>query len=1002
MFVCVGASAVGWRAHAQDAPAAPERASVPSAPRVAGWRFDGALIDPSEALDAFVATVVPVGSFFVEAGPADRVGTPIGTIPRLQKAFDSIGYAAAIEQDATAELASTTRLRIHLTPYDRVRQVFVRGNWPAMRQEDILRRITLRPGQALPPTGPRRTEALEEERQRVLAFLISEGFLDAEVSLAIESKATVPSPVNLTVRLKLGRGYPLGKVTVRGNQAISTETIEDKLRHSDWLTLWTQPLPFKQSTARDDIGGLRNRYHELGYPAVSLLDTTKTNPREKRVDLDLTINERKKVDVIFEGNHCCLDSTLRGQITLFTNGTYDDYEITASCDALLRGYHERGYMLAGVTARRERIAPALERVVFVISEGPKLRVRSVAFFGSQSFSQAQLSDVVTTKTFPWIGYLGLGSGGYASPRQLELDVEHVLEFYRAAGFSEVTARAEIAPDLVHFRPLPEALAIAATDPLWRAAKALYVRFYIREGPRFTVSDIQFQTEPATPLPVPTPYLRATLLSTPGGPYRPALIRQDEERLRRLLGDAGFPYADVKAEISQDLARSTATVVWTLNTGPQVHVGPVFVRGNFLSTPGSILRWIPLRPGGLLTTTALERGQRNLALIQQFNNANPIRFPGQEDHKPVVPMLVQVEERHDHWGILHAGGGVSTEQVTPGSSFPFGAYVSGGYEHPNLFGRGFSFRTQGAIGNSLTRADVGFLDPRLLGTIVRLDVTATYLRQATVRLGDIESWSFQVGLVREVVPGLDAFVRYNLRNTLRTEFFLRDGSADARQQTVRLGTLVGALSTGADLVRLDNPLLPSRGFKLHGSLELAEPAFSLAHGHDEFLKTHVRSLVVVPLLGAISVRHSLRYEQGFPLGGGAVLPKVERFFAGGDTTLRGYELDRARTEIIRSPGAFGPDLVDYRPLGGSLRVLSNLDVQFPIAPPLYAGVFIDDGVVADSFDGLSAPSFRHGAGISPLLVRLPVGDISVSWGWPLDPQPGDSKIGRLHFNVGLMF
>jgi len=41
-------------------------------------------------------------------------------------------------------------------------------------------------------------------------------------------------------------------------------------------------------------------------------------------------------------------------------------------------------------------------------------------------------------------------------------------------------------------------------------------------------------------------------------------------------------------------------------------------------------------------------------------------------------------------------------------------------------------------------------------------------------------------------------------------------------------------------------------------------------------------------------------------------------------------------------------------------------------------------------------------VSPLLIRLPIGDISLSWAWPLDPNDGDARIGRLHFNVGLMF
>ena len=97
----------------------------------------------------------------------------------------------------------------------------------------------------------------------------------------------------------------------------------------------------------------------------------------------------------------------------------------------------------------------------------------------------------------------------------------------------------------------------------------------------------------------------------------------------------------------------------------MRVGPIFVRGNFKTTPETILEQIPLQSGGYLTTTAVERGQRNLGFLQLFNNASPISFPGKEDKREVVPMVVEVEERYEQYSVLHAGAGVSTEQKPPG-------------------------------------------------------------------------------------------------------------------------------------------------------------------------------------------------------------------------------------------------------------------------------------------------------------------------------------------------
>ena len=119
---------------------------------------------------------------------------------------------------------------------------------------------------------------------------------------------------------------------------------------------------------------------------------------------------------------------------------------------------------------------------------------------------------------------------------------------------------------------------------------------------------------------------------------------------------------------------------------------------------------------------------------------------------------------------------------------------------------------------------------------------------------------------------------------------------------------------------------------------------------------MRSLSVLPIGRFFFLRLGFRFEQGFPLGGASLLPKVERYFAGGDTTIRGYQLDRARIEVVRylDPSFATGDVyrVDYRPLGGNLRILQNIDLLFPISPPWYGSVFFDNGVVADSLDGLS--------------------------------------------------
>ena len=1002
------------------APAAAPVAVPGSAPAsgalISGYGVTGQLVDPADQLQALLESVAPTGSPFIESGPADRIGTPIGTIPRLTQALDGIGYRAQVRAmpDAKASAGARVQIAIELHAYDRLRYIFVTGNWP-IRQDEIQRRIALRPGSPLPPPGPERDATVERERGRVVEYLRGEGYFESNVRIDLSVGRGAPAPVDFTIDVRRGPAFPLGPIKVTGNTAIPTDELTEMFRHSIWYKAWTGPAPFTAKQLREDLAKLTKRYRQLGYVGARV--TTDFNVARsvdrnaKNVVLGITVNERKKITVTFEGNQRKSSSTLKDELTIFDRGSYDDYEASASADALQRYYQQQGFFFARVEWRREPLSATEERIVFIINEGPELKVRGIDFVGNQSIDSAELEGVVSVRRYPRLAAIGLGAGGYVTGRQMEQDAERIVDHYHAKGFPEAKAHADAAtsPDLLGML----GATAAAAETVSRNAKAIFVRFTVDEGPRVVIDKVDFKLVGASAaalvptLPYDRQFLLESLTAAPGHPYNPAEIRDDGRRLERLFGDAGYPTVSVEPDPARTGNRIALT--WVIKPGPLTRLGPIFVRGNFVTTRDTVLEQIPLEPGGLLTTTNLERGQRNLGFLQLFNNAQPISFPGKEDKRGVLPMVVQVEERYEQYSVIHLGAGASTDQKPPDSSLPFGFYVRAGYENRDLIGHGWNVNGNAAYGTSLFRGTLSFLDRRFFGTLFRFDTSLSYLQQATVRLGDIHSGGGSIGFSREMYPGVDAGVHYNLRNTTHTESLLRSQGPDALLSTIQLGTTVGSLSFNLEWLRLDNRLVPTRGFRIDAVAEVALPVLSVplrplpfSVGDDTFVKLGVHSMTVVPLTRWLSLRHGLRFDNGIPLGGAVLLPKVERFFAGGDTTLRGFKLDRARIEEVRFQIYPGVDGVEYRPLGGNLRILQNIDLQFPISPPFYGAVFMDNGVVADSLDGLSASQFRHGVGVTPLLIKIPVGDLSFSWAWPLDPGPGDTKIGVLHVNIGLLF
>jgi len=971
-----------------------------SAPRIGKWTFTGTPIDPISKLDSFVKIIAPVDGYFVEQGPADTAGTPIGTLPRLREGFNELGYDSSI---ATTPNGSTVDLTIELRPHDRVRFIYVDGNWP-LRQDQIIRRLSIRPGDAVTVTGIERQRFLENEESRVLTYLHSEGYLDAKVKVELHSTGKPPAPLLVRIDLQLGTGYPIGPITIKGKSAIPRDEIEDVYRHDDWRFAWFEPMPFDQPTLRTDTNNLVLRLKELGYPGARIqpkfnLRRAATRP-EKDIPIELDFRQNKKIDLVFEGSNCCTDAAMRAATTIIERGSYDDLEVENSRVKLARFFRERGNMFAVVTARRESVDPQHDRIVFTIKEGPRLRVAKVSVEGNKVASSGAILNSVTVREFPFLGNIGLGEGGYTSLQQLQDDVMRISDHYERIGHRGAKTAVDVGPDEANLRPVETTISGADREE-WENARKIFIRFRVLdEGRLVRVGEIRFRSSDDTPLPESDLTLRKSILVRKGEPYRDGIFRRDAERIMKVFRDAGYPNATTEPQLTEN--GEAVDVDMVVTTGAKVIVGPVFFRGNYYTDSRAIEQWLPLREGQVLKETDFERGQRNLAILQYFSNANPIRFPGLRGNSESVPMLIHVQERHDHHGIFRVGAGASTNQATPDSNIPFGAFGSVGYDHGNFLGRGYLVRSRGSFGNSLTRAEADVENPRLLGSLYRLQLSSVYLRQLTARLGDIRSGSAVVGIARQLYPGLDAFVRYGVRDIVRTEPFVRAGGADTTQRSIALDTLVGSVSFGLELWRLDNLLVPRQGFKAIASVEYAEPSLTFGIGDDRFVKLHGDITSVIPVTRRISIRHSFRYDHGLPMGGTDFLPKVERFFAGGDTTLRGYELDRARTEITRLDLGGDLGLLQFRPLGGNMRILNNVDIQYNISGALHAAVFIDNGIVADTLDALKPDRFRHGAGITPLLVKLPVGDLSVSWAWPLNPWPGDAPEGRLHFNVGLLY
>jgi outer membrane protein assembly factor BamA len=292
------------------------------------------------------------------------------------------------------------------------------------------------------------------------------------------------------------------------------------------------------------------------------------------------------------------------------------------------------------------------------------------------------------------------------------------------------------------------------------------------------------------------------------------------------------------------------------------------------------------------------------------------------------------------------------------------------------------------------------------------------RKQTERFGTLTSLGGSVGVTKEGTRGFWRgwllSMRYDFRRRNRDEDLVRPAGASegiVRSKVTTWSSTVGplvAVDRRVDDQGRPNPLLPAGGFRAEARAQFGE---DYVLGTDRFIKLGVSGQHFLRLGERFLLSNGMRYDHGIPLGGDVALPEVERFFAGGDTTVRGFEEDRLLTEIVESglSPVGGVEHFVVLPAGGNIRFIHNLELQirvwdqFPkLHFPVASAIFLDTGLVTNSMDRVKVRDLRHSLGVALFRLVTPVGALSIEYAIPLDPQLGDNPRGRTHVNFGFLF
>lgn len=1029
---------------AEGRPAPPPAASIEVAPVLpwTEWALSGELIDNPVTLRAVLDGVMQARRVLTATARKELAGY-----------LRELGYDLA---ELRFQRLSGNGLRaiLQIAPLPLIRSVSVRTDldlsitkpWApfttVLLDDEVERRMRLRAGFYLPVDPAARACEIIREKRRIADYLRDEGFFEAEVDLKIDLDKR--GAARVAVKLELGPEYRQGVIAIAqaGGLALPAQEIRGQFRHQGTcvLSICFGSARFTRAQHQADLKRLTELYKRRGFPAVRVQSNfdprTSFDRPSKTVKFTLTIDERRRIDVVFEGHDPdrISDDKLREVLTFNAAGSADDVEVAESAAKLTQYLQGRGYFEARVTWKRERFRP-LDQVVFRISMGNTRRVRSVSFASAGGaplhFSHGELLDLIGTRPYDNLIRL-FGNAPPVTSQQLDDDASRIIRAYRQKGYRHTRVE-------VNAGPTPESLSSVALATAQisgsRNNGGIHVRFRIDEGPLSYVRRLEIHL-PGTPAggllatAEDQELCKASMRALAAALVAPRVLETLDPR--RCAAEAYVVYleenVDRSTEALRELLRSQARPDSTVDLAPtedgtnfdlRFHVadlqprklGKVLLRGNFRTDSGIIRNELGFREGQPLTSELSSEGQSRLRATGLFDRVSIAYLEGDG----VKHAIVQIEERYDSRVQGELEGGISTVTNELSTFGKVGASV------PNLFGIGLTGTASMTLGTELTFYEATLRIPRfLLRRIFRrslfdAELNAFWREQNTDRFGNLLTKGFTVATSRSwqrnhtpTQPGrlLSTGLRYDFRLRDRQLESIRPAGVDSDESQIPVTTRSGALALSFEWEQRITrsgalaPLSPEDGFRLEASVAFASPAL---FGQDTFLKLGGSAQVYWPLGKKLLLRTDLRYDHGIPLGGESVLPEVERFFAGGDSTVRGYDEDRLATEIIEQgvPPYSSTRQVRVLAAGGNIRAIASVDAQLRITGPLAAAMFSDAGIVTNDWRAADTGDIRPGAGMA-VRVILPFGAVSLEYAVPLRPRLGDDPRGRIHFGFAMRF
>jgi outer membrane protein insertion porin family len=638
---------------------------------------------------------------------------------------------------------------------------------------------------------------------------------------------------------------------------------------------------------------------------------------------------------------------------------------------------------------------------FVFTEGVSAKIQQINFIGNEVFSDQELLSRFNLKVdVAWWNFL---SDDKYQKQVLAGDIEALRTFYLDRGYLKFqvdSTQVAISPD----------------------KKGVYITMNLNEGKPYTVKDVQFRGE----LIGKEDEFKSLIPFEMGETYRGSSVTQLEESVKRVLGEAGYAYPQVRTIPEFDDETQQVSLVVHVETGKRMYVRDIRFVGNNATRDEVLRREMRQMEGSWLNSKSIDTGKARLNRLGYFETVDvqTVRVPGTDDQ---VDLVYTVKEANS--GSVNFGVGYGTES---GVSFTVGL------TQDNFLGSGNRVGINATTNDYQKNITLEYRDPYWNLDGVSLGGKVFYNQFEASEAGIIDytnesygtslTWGFPFDELNRFEFGVGYTHNKigNLTPYLQVEQFLKaqesnidsDGSLLTNDFDMNIAWTRNNLNKGY--------------FPTAGNYQRASGKITVPGSDAKYFKLQYDVRQYVPLTKkhefTLLLRGRLGYGNGYGQTDGKdnLYPFYENFYAGGFTTLRGFGSNTAGPKAVYrdySGSNNGTDTATDDSVGGNAIALASVELIVPTPfasdearSQVRTSIFYDMASVWDTeFDYRNGPSdygdkyyydysdptnYRSSYGVA-LQWMSPMGPLVFSLAKPIKKYEGDDE-EFFTFTIGRTF